>query len=206
MPSSAEEVMPMRRSVLATFVALVLASPAYADVWEFSWTSDVQGIRFLSVASGVSDSSTSSHMSGTSSATITPGGSGGLNIAFATPAGPAALNVTPPDRVGGTVPAFIPPAPSGTVVGSLPGTSGWFLGNAGASGTYTWIGEFTHPESFQVTTVAPGSGPAPEVAFAGMGRLVQSSSAPVTQATEPELAVLCVGLLSATLVARLRRA
>jgi len=196
----------MRRSVLATLVALVLASPAHADVWEFSWTSDVQGIRFLSVASGVSDSSTSSQMSGTSLATLTPAGSGGLNISFPTPAGVAALNVTPPDRVGGTVPAFIPTAPSGTVVGSLPGASGWFLGNVGASGTYSWIGEFTHPESFQVTSVGPGSGPAAEVSFAGVGRLVGDASAPVTQATEPELAVLCGGLLCATLVARLRRA
>ncbi len=196
----------MRRSVLATLVALVLASPAYADVWDFSWTSDVQGIRFLSVASGVNDSSTSSQMSGTSLATLTAAGSGGLNISFATPAGVATLNVTPPDRVSGTVPAFVPAAPSGTVVGTLPGTSGWFLGNVGASGTYSWIGEFTHPDSFQVTTVGPGSGPAPEVVFAGIGRLVDGSSAPVTQATEPELAVLCAGLLGATLVARFRRA
>ena len=195
----------MRRSVLTAVFVLALVSPARADVWEFSWTSDVSGIRFQSVTPGVSDSTTTSHVSGSSLATLTPGGSGGVDIGFSTPAGMAALTIAQPDQVRGTVPGFMPQAPAGTVASSVPGTPGWFLGNVGATGTYTWTGDVAHPETFQVRTVGPGSGPAVEVAFAGLGRLVQGPGAPLAQASEPDLAVLCVGAFAVTLVARLRR-
>ena len=196
----------MKRSVLTAFVALALVSPAQADVWEFSWTSDVSGIRFASVAPGVSDVSTSTHTTGSGVATVTAGASGGVDIGFASPAGMAALTVGgAPGQVGGTAPGFMPDPPAGTVASSLPGTPGWFLANVGATGTYTWTGDAAHPETFRVTSVGPGSGPAVEVAFAGMGRLVQGSTSSVAQASEPDLALLCVGLFGATLVARRRR-
>jgi hypothetical protein len=206
MPSSREEVTSMRRSILTALVALALVSPAQADVWEFSWTSDVSGIRFASVTSGVSDVSTSTHSSGSSLASVTGTAGGGVAIDFATPAGMAALSVGGSNQVGGTAPGLIPDAPGGTVASSLPATPGWFLANVGATGTYTWTGNADHPDTFKVASVGPGSGPAVEVAFAGMGRLVQGSTSGVAQATEPDLALLCVGLLGAALLARRRRA
>ena len=196
----------MRRSILTALVALALVSPAQADVWELSWTSDVSGIRFASVTPGVSDVSTNTHTSGSSLATVTATASGGVAIDFATPAGMAALSVGGPNQVGGTAPGLIPDTPAGTIASSLPGTPGWFLGNVGATGTYMWTGDVAHPDTFRVASVGAGSGPAVEVAFAGMGRLVGGSTSGVAQATEPDLALLYVGLLGATLVARRRRA
>src|SRR4051812_10834666 len=89
--SAYEEVTPMRRFMLTAFLAVALVSPAQADVWEISWTSDVRGIRFFSVTPGVSDSSTSSHVTGFSLATVSPGANGSVAIGFSTAAGLAAL-------------------------------------------------------------------------------------------------------------------
>lgn len=190
--------------VLTAFLAVALVSPAHADVWEFSWTSDVRGIRFFSVTPGVSDSSTSSHVTGSSSATVARGAGGSVDISFSTPAGLAALTVSLPEQVRGTVPAFMPTAPAGTVPYSLPGTPGWFLREVGATGSYTWTGDAARPETFKVGGLAPGSGPSVEVAFAGIGRLLHDGGAPVAQASEPDVVVLCLGALVA-LVAGWRR-
>jgi len=195
----------MRRFVLTAFLAVALVSPARADVWEFSWTSDVRGIRFFSVTPGVSDSSTSSHVTGFSMATVSPGAAGSVDISFSTPAGLAALTVSLPEQVRGTVPAFMPTAPAGTVPYAVPGTPGWFLHGVGATGSYTWTGDVAHPETFQVGGFAPGSGPSVEVAFAGIGWLVHDGGVPVAQASEPDLVVLCFGALAALVVARRRR-
>lgn len=194
----------MRRFVLTAFLAVALASPAQADVWEFSWTSDASGIRFFSVTPGVSDSSTSSHVTGSSMATVSAGAGGAVDIGFSTPAGLAALIVTVPDQVRGTVPVFMPTAPAGTVPGSSPGTPGWSLQGVGATGSYTWTGDAVHPDTFQIDGFGPGSGPSVEVAFSGTGRLLRDG-VPTAQAGEPEPFLLCLGALAAALLVARRR-
>ena len=199
----------MKRSVLAALAALVtvaLASPALADVWELSWASDATGIRFGGVTPGVSDYTTTSHVTGVSMATLTNGARGTIDISFSTPAGLAALSVSHPNQVLGSVPAFMPEAAPGTVPLSLPGTPGWFLQSVGATGTFTFTGNPAHPDGFQIGARGPGSGPSVEVGFTGTGRLVPGGRPPVAQAIEPDLFLLCLGALVTVVIARRVRA
>ena len=156
--------------ILVTVALLMLAAPAHADTWDFSWTSN--GIPGHSTATIAADPNFAGligiHYDG-------PGSTGGYNIAI----------LTGPPRAQGSFPMFFTPwSPIGY------GDPRWLSVYTDAPGAYAWTGAFDHPDSFTITGATFGGSPRLPMAgvFDGTGTLV---SAP-----EPEglLSVLGVAL------------
>jgi len=166
---------------LALSLTTIAPSPAQA-AWDFSWLTS----SFFTERMGCCPpEDVLFELSGTSTATITPGGSG-LTIGFDTPLGPAAIHVQEDNLFAvGDVP----------MLACHDCSPGVFEGGMG--GNYSFTGSFTDPDSFTVDIGAPPSGPSGEHHFFGTGtRQSAAASEPAT--------LLLVGLGLAAAVARRR--
>ena len=149
--------------VVLSVVLLALATPAGADVWDFTWRSTGSIPNRPGSAFDVSESTTAT-------VTFLPGGTPSdpvpqLILQWASPAGLATTTIR---QVGGTglafggIPEFLP----------FPDTSGppqWRLGTATTPGIYTWTGAFESPLSFRFTLQESHSSSAPFAQFAASG-------------------------------------
>jgi hypothetical protein len=181
--------MKLTVAVLAALVTLMLAGPAHADIWDFSWLSTAQ----LGPRPGQTEQ-VNRQATGTTTATITSDPNG-IQIHFPSPAGTANVFVSrepatslPGHEAIGGVPMFFSPE----------GTLSIFPGSA--IGTYSFTGSLANPDTFSLALGSGGSGPA------GVQRFSGSGTRQVATASEPMMLLLVSGALWGTALALRQRA
>lgn len=196
----------MKTLAVAAVLLLAVVPPAYADLWDLSWTTDATA---FSAGPTSPRTAVSLHSAGSSvgAFSLAPADSfTTLALGFDTPAGPTSFRIGFPgfpQEALGDAPIFLPTLPAGQFYASAPGSGpGWTL--HGVLGTYTWTGDYLHPATFTIDASAHGSGPDSGIAsFVATGVLRGTTTA---QAAAPGVSVLTLTALAGLAVLRRRDA
>jgi|SRR6185369_15972277 hypothetical protein len=197
----------MKTLAVAAALLLAFVSPVYADIWDFSWTTDATAFSG-GPTSPFPSNPVPLHSSGNSLGAFSAAPaetSAALAFSYGTPAGPASFRIGFPgfpQEATGDTPIFMPALPAGQLYVKAPGPGpGWVL--HGVLGTYEWTGDYVHPDTFTIDAFAPGSGPDSGIAaFVGTGVLRGRTTVP---AVGPEVSLLTLTALTGIAILRRRR-